>query len=45
MTTTTTTMASSPLSKKKNKLQENIAWELSTPLELEDFEKSLYFVF
>ena len=43
--TTTTTTASSPFLKKM-KLQENIEWELSTPLELEDVEKKpLYFVF
>ena len=43
--TTTTTTASSPFLKKM-KLQENIEWELSTPLELEDVEKkTLYFVF
>ena len=36
--TTTTTTASSPFLKKM-KLQENIEWELSTPLELEDVEK------
>ena len=43
--TTTTTTASSPFLKKM-KLQKNIEWELSTPLELEDVEKkTLYFVF
>ena len=36
--TTTTTTASSPFLKKM-KLQENIEWELSAPLELEDVEK------
>ena len=42
MTTTTTTTASSPFLKKM-KLQENIEWELSTPLELEDVEKKPLF--
>ena len=37
------TAFSSFYSIKKIKLQENIEWELSTPLELEDFEKKSLF--